>query len=348
MTDRRTFLSAALASLSVGAITGGSLKSFAQGAGPAKPYRIDIHHHFGPQVWVAAVKGRPLLQPANTTWTPEKSIDDMDRGGVAASVISITNPGLWFGDKAVTDRLARACNEYAAKVVADYPNRFGFFAAMPLPDVDATLKEIAYAYNTLKADGVGLFTSYGDTWLGNAAYMPVMEELNRRKAVVHVHPTAANCCKNLVPDVSAGIMEYGTDTTRAMLGVLFSGTAVRFPDIRYIWSHGGGTAPFLAGRIDRSSRNAKEREQRLPNGAMHEMKKFYYDTAGAANPGAMASLLKLVTPANVLFGTDFPPGGTSRDVAKALAELGLGLTDADLRAIDRDNAVRLLPRLAAS
>jgi predicted TIM-barrel fold metal-dependent hydrolase len=81
---------------------------------------------------------------------------------------------------------------------------------------------------------------------------------------------------------------------------------------------------------------------------MHEMKKFYYDTAGAANPGAMASLLRLVTPANVLFGTDFPPGGTSRDVAKALAELGIGLTDADMRAIDRDNAVRLLPRLAAS
>ena len=123
---------------------------------------------------------------------------------------------------------------------------------------------------------------------------------------------------------------------------------MRCPDIRFIWSHAGGTAPFLAGRIDRSSRNAKDRERRLPNGAMHEMKKFYYDTAGAANAGAMASLLKLVTSANILFGTDFPPGGTSLDVAKALSELGLGLTEADMRAIDRDNAVRLLPRLASS
>src|SRR2546425_2461210 len=125
--------------------------AFTQAGTSAKPFRIDIHHHFGPVVWVAEVKGRPLLQPANTTWTPAKSIEDMDRGSVAASVISITNPGLWFGDKAVTSRLARACNEYAAKLVQDHPTRFGFFAAMPLPDVDATLKEIAYAYDTLKA-----------------------------------------------------------------------------------------------------------------------------------------------------------------------------------------------------
>src|SRR5262252_10202080 len=348
--DRRSLVAGGLAALGL-AGAGSVTPALSQGARPAaqpNPRRIDIHHHFSPPQWIAYVKGRDLLQPANVNWTPAKSIEDMDKGGVAAAMISITNPGLWFGDKEVTRRIARECNEYGAKLVQQHPTRFGLFAALPLPDVDATLKEIEYAFDTLKADGAHFMTSYGDTWFGNLAYMPVMEELNRRKAVVHVHPTAANCCKNLVPDVSSGIMEYGTDTTRAMLGVLFSGTAVRCPDIRFIWSHGGGTAPFLAGRIDRSSRNAKEREKRLPNGAMHEMKKFYYDTAGAANPGAMASLLKLVTPANILFGTDFPPGGTSLDVAKALAELGLGLTDADLRAIDRDNAVRLLPRLAAS
>src|SRR5499425_356549 len=107
--DRRTFVTAALASISLGAMAGSRFASFAQGPAAAKPFRIDIHHHFGPAVWVAAVKGRPLLQAANTTWTPEKSIEDMDRGSVAASVISITNPGLWFGDKAVTARVARGC-----------------------------------------------------------------------------------------------------------------------------------------------------------------------------------------------------------------------------------------------
>jgi len=334
--DRRTFLSAALASLGASAV-------FSQSS---KPYRIDIHHHFGPSAWVNEVKGRPLLQPANTTWTPAKSLEDMDRGGVSASVVSITNPGLWFGDKAVTARLARACNDFAARLVADYPNRFGFFAAMPLPDVDATLKEIAYAYDSLKADGIGLFTSYGDTWLGNSAYRPVMEELHRRNAVVHVHPTAANCCRDLTyaPGVGPGSMEYGTDTTRAITGICFSGDAMRFPNIRWIWSHAGGTMPFLAGRIDGAAGNFKTQ---LPNGLISELKKFYYDVAGAANSGAIASLQKLVNSDKILFGTDFPPGGTSDAVARALRDLRM-FSEADLRAIERDNAVRLLPRLKTS
>ncbi len=266
---RRSFLTA-LASLGLAATgTAGRLDALAQVTAPVRPHRIDVHHHFAPPAWVVEVKGRPLLQSANTTWTPARSIEDMDRGGVAAAVVSITNPGVWFGDPAVTRRLARACNDYGATLVQQYPTRFGVFAAMPLPDVDATLKEIAYAYDVLKADGVGLMTSYGDTWLGNAAYRPVMEELNRRKAVVHVHPTAANCCRNLeyAPGVGPGSLEYGTDTTRAIMGVTFSGDVTRYPDIRFIWSHAGGTVPFLAARIDGASRNAADR---LPNGFMHE------------------------------------------------------------------------------
>jgi predicted TIM-barrel fold metal-dependent hydrolase len=313
--------------------------AFAQAAAPKN--RIDIHHHFAPPAWVTEVKGRPLLQPANTRWTPEQSIEDLDRGGCAAAVISVTNPGLWFGDNAVTNRLARACNDYGAMLVQKYPTRFGMFAAMPLPDVDATLKEIAYAYDTLKADGIGLFTSYGDMWLGNAKFRPVMEELNRRKAVVHVHPTAANCCRNLDYGVAPGSMEYGTDTTRAIIGVTFSGDSTRYRDIRFIWSHAGGSAPFLAGRIDGGSANAKDR---MPAGFMAEAKRFFYDTAGAANRGAMVSLLELVTAKQILFGTDFPPGGTSKEVAQLLADLRM-FDPAAMRAIDRDNAVALVPRL---
>src|SRR5947209_907076 len=347
--DRRSFWNAALGALGMSAMPAARVAAFGQpgqGAASTKPYRIDIHHHFGPSVWVAEVKGRPLLQAANTTWTPAKSIEDMDKGGVSASVVSITNPGLWFGDNAVTVRLARACNEYAAKMVQDYPARFGFFAAMPLPDVDATLKEVAYAYDTLKADGVGLFTSYGDTWLGNSAYRPVMEELNRRNAVVHVHPTAANCCRDLnyAPGVGPGSMEYGTDTNSAITGVCFSGDATRFPNIRWIWSHAGGSMPFLAGRIDGAAGTFK---QQLPNGLISELKKFYYDLAGAANAGAIVSLQKLVNVDKIMFGTDFPPGGTSMQVAQTLRELKM-FSESDLRAIERDNAVRLLPRLRTS
>ena len=167
---------------------------------------------------------------------------------------------------------------------------------------------------------------------------------SRRKAVVHVHPTAANCCRNLDYGAAPGTIEYGTDTTRAIIGVTFSGDAARYPDIRFIWSHAGGSAPFLAGRIDGASGNAKDR---MPNGFIAEAKKFFYDTAGAANRGALASLLQLVPSTQVLFGTDFPPGGTSREVAKALADVAMFDASA-MRAIDRDNAVRLLPRLRAT
>jgi predicted TIM-barrel fold metal-dependent hydrolase len=268
----------------------------------------------------------------------------MDQGGVAASVISITNPGLWFGDSAQTSRLARACNEYGAELVQAHPTRFGLFAAVPLPDVDASLEEIAYAYDTLGVDGIGLFTSYNDVWLGDPAFRPVMEELDRRRALVTVHPTAADCCRNLqyAPAAHPSRLEYGTDTTRAIMGIAFSGDAVRFPNIRYIWSHAGGSVPFLAGRIENAAANARDE---LPNGFTSELRKFYYDTAGAANRGAMVSLLELVATTHIVFGTDFPPGDSSADVARMLDETGL-FNEADLRAINRENVVRLLPRFA--
>lgn len=337
--DRRTFIASIMAATLAAKFSGN-----AAAQGSSNPRRIDLHHHFAPPAWIADVKGRPLLQPANTKWTPASSIEDMDKGGVAAAVISITNPGLWFGDPAQSRRLARACNDYGAKLVQDHPARFGLFAAVPMPDVDAALEEIAYAYDTLKADGIALFTSYDDKWLGSPVFQPVMEELNRRKAVVTVHPTAADCCRNLdyAPAIGPNTIEYGTDTTRAIIGIAFSGDAVRYPEIRYIWSHAGGSVPFLAGRIERGAANAKDA---LPNGFTAELKKFYYDTAGAANRGALISLLDLVSSERIVFGTDFPPGGTSAGVAAALADTKL-FSAGDMRAIDRDNAVKLLPRFA--
>ena len=340
--DRRSFLATALASLGLAATTNAGDPAPLAQATSARANRIDVHHHFSPPAWIAEVSGRPLLNPANPKWTPEQSIEDMDRGDAASAMISITNPGLYFGDPAATRRLARACNEYGAKLVQRYPTRFGLFAAVPLPDVDATLAEIEYAYDTLKVDGIGLMTSYDEnTWLGNATFRPVMAELNRRNAVVHVHPTAANCCRNLTYGVAPGSMEYGTDTSRAIVGVSFSGDAAMFPNIRFIWSHAGGSLPFLAGRIDEASRSARDR---MPNGFLEQARRFYYDTAGATNRGALVSLLELVKSDHVLFGTDFPPGGTIRATADALRSLKL-FSERDLRAIERDNTVRLIPRL---
>ena len=343
VTDRRNFLTNAIAAMGL-AVTAGREKLMAalpQAVDTSKKFRIDMHHHFGPPTWVAAMKGNKLLQVANTTWTAEKSLEDMDKGGASAAVLSITNPGLYLGDKQQTNRLARECNDFGAKVVQDHPTRFGLFAAMPLPDVDATLKEIAYACDQLHADGVGFMTSFGDTWLGNAAYRPVFEELNRRNAVVFTHPTAADCCRNLNYGVAPGSMEYGTDTTRAITDVCYSGYAAQFPNIKWIWSHGGGSMPFLAGRISGGPNNKKAE---MPNGMMAELRKMYYDLAGAANPGVVASLRQLVTADKILFGTDFPPGGHVLEQAEAIRELKM-FNEAELKMVERDNAVKLIPRL---
>jgi predicted TIM-barrel fold metal-dependent hydrolase len=340
--DRRTLLKSAIGSAL--AVPFSRLVEAQESTGSSNPRRIDVHHHFAPPAWVANVKDRPLLNIANTRWVPEHSIEDMDMGGVAASIISITNPGIWFDDVAETRRLARACNEYGARLVSDHPSRFGLFAAMPLPDVDGTLREIEYAYDTLNTDGVGFITSYGDRWIGNPDFRPVMEELNRRKAVVFVHPTAANCCRNLdyAPGVRPGTIEYGTDTTRAMAGIAFSGDARRYPDIRFIWSHAGGSAPFLLRRLESAGRRAPDA---LPNGFTAEMGKYYYDTASAFNRGALLALMEMVAMTQIVFGTDFPPGETSTALAEALAETGL-FSESDMRLINRENALRLFPRFA--
>jgi predicted TIM-barrel fold metal-dependent hydrolase len=307
----------------------------------AKPHRIDVHHHHTPPPYVAAITARNIPGPVRD-WTPEKSLADMDRGGVATAITSITTPALRFLDDAGARKLARECNEYSARLVADSRGRFGMFAAMPMPSVEGSLHEIAYALDTLKADGIALLTSYGDKWLGDPAFTPVMEELNRRRAIVYTHPTTASCCGNLIPDVPESIIEWGTDTTRTIASLVFSGTAARFPDLKIIFSHGGGTMPFLTERFVRLPQINKALAARVPNGVEAELKRFYYDTAQAAHPFALASLTRLIPVSQIVFGTDFPYR-TAADHVKGLAAHGFSASD--LLAIDRENAVRLMPRL---
>jgi predicted TIM-barrel fold metal-dependent hydrolase len=264
---------------------------------------------------------------------------------VATALTSITTPALRFLDDAGARKLARECNDYSAKLVADGKGRFGMFAVMPMPYVEATLQEIGYALDSLKADGIALLTSYGDKWLGDPAFTPVLEELNRRRAVVYTHPTTANCCGNLIPDVPESIIEWGTDTTRTIASLVFSGAAARFRDVQLIFSHGGGTLPFLTERFVRLPLINKNVAARVPNGVEAELKRFYYDTAQAAHPYALASLTKLIPVSQIVFGTDFPYR-TAIDHVKGLTEYGFGASD--LQAIDRDNALRLMPRLRAT
>lgn len=268
----------------------------------------------------------------------------MDKAGVATSILSVSNPGVAFADSSTARRLARSCNEYVARLVIDYPGRFGSFALLPVQDIDGSLREIEYALDVLKADGICLFTSYGDKWLGHKSFAPIMEELNRRKAVLYTHPAVANCCGNLIPDVPVRVIELGTDTTRAITDIVISGTAARCADIRFIFSHGGGTLPFLAKRLVKMPAFDPSLLPRVPNGILYELQRFYYDTAWIANPGPLASLTKLVSVSQILFGSDYPYMEGEEQV---MGLIEYGFSASDLRAIDRDNALRLLPRLRA-
>jgi predicted TIM-barrel fold metal-dependent hydrolase len=305
----------------------------------ARPFRIDTHHHFSVPKLIAEAAAKGVTQPGLQDWTPQKSIDAMDKGGVATSIISISDPGVWFGDNVAARSLARECNDYAAKIMKDFPGRFGLFATLPMPDVEGSLREIEYAFDTLKADGACLLSSYQGKYLGNPAFAPLMEELNRRKTVVFCHPFCAACgTETVLSDGQNRGVEFVFDTTRTIVSLLSNATVTKCPDIRFIWYHGGGTVPYITSRLNGVA-------QKLPNGLIPELQKFYYDTAQAFNPYTLPSFKKLVPTSHILFGTDFPLGGGQvAAVSKGLIENG-GFSESELRAIDRENALELLLRL---
>lgn len=310
------------------------------------PGRIDVHHHYVPPAWWAA-KSEAIARGVNSppavmsAWTPDASLAEMDRSGIRSALLSLSTPGVWFGDAAESRRLARDCNEYGAALLARYPQRFGIFAALPLPDVDGSLAEIAYVFDTLKLDGVGLLTSYDDLWPGNERFAPVFDELNRRRARVFFHPTKASCCA-AVDDIPPSVTEFPFDTTRAVTSLLFSGTLTRCPDIRWIFAHGGGTIPMLAGRIAEANFARSERVRaRMVEDPYALLRRLYFDVVLATAPAPLAALTTLAPASHLLFGTDYPfmpPSATIDGLARS------ALDPAALRAVECDNARALFPR----
>lgn len=313
------------------------------------PHRIDVHHHILPPDYVTEV-GHDRIGPISVSaktpdWSPQKSIEAMDRNGIATAVTSISAPGFWFGDAKATQRLCRHANDYAARMRRDYPTRFGVFASLPLPDVDASLAEIRFALDEIKADGIGLLTNYDSKYPGDAAFAPVFEELNRRGAVVYFHPTTATC-NQCQPEYPPASLDFPFDTTRAIMSLLYSGTLARCRNIKWIFSHAGGAMPFLAERVARLAMRPEYKEK-VPNGVLPELKRLYYDTALSANWLAFRSLLELVVPQQVLFGSDYPfaPEPTLVATVKGLADMNLGAEV--LAGIERGNALKLFPHFDA-
>ena len=340
---RRKFITG-LASVALGATLSGGTPRTARASGGGR--LIDVHSHIVPPFYLAKNRDRIAgsrggeITRAWLEWTPQQSLAAMEEHGVEKSVLSLSTPGVWFGNAEEARAMARRVNEYAAELVRNHPGRFGLFAALPLPDTEGSLREIEYALDVLKADGIGLLTSYGDKWLGDPAYQAVLEELNRRKAVVFVHPTTPNCCRTLMPGIATLMAEVPQDTTRTVISLLFSGTLTRLKDIRFIFCHAGGTVPIVAKRI--TQYGPQDLAEKLPNGVDYELKRLYYDIAVSGYRPAIAALAGLVPTSQILFGSDFPYRALG-ETAGTMPEIGL--SEADLNAIGRDNALNLLPRL---
>jgi predicted TIM-barrel fold metal-dependent hydrolase len=343
--SRRKFMASAAGAATLAATGFGRAgQALAQTSEP-KPYRIDVHHHLSPPSYIQAAVSNNFGDGLLRGWMVEKSLADMDQAGIAVSMLSVTQPGVNFTSGEAARKLVRECNEYNAKLISDHPGRFGGWAMLPLTDTEGSLKEIAYALDTLKLDGIGLMTNYRDKWLGHPSFLPVMEELNRRKCVVYTHPSTADCCVNLLPNEPPTLVEWGTDTTRTIGDIVFSGNAQKFRDIKWIFSHAGGTMPFLIERFIRQPIIEAKYKEMVPDGTLAELTRFYYDTAQTSNKASMSALTAIIPTSQIVFGTDFPYR-TGIDHVKGLRSSGI-FTDAQIMDIERGNALKLLPRLNA-
>jgi predicted TIM-barrel fold metal-dependent hydrolase len=314
-----------------------------------EPHRIDIHHHIIPHDYVKSLSSRGITNSSGVPfpeWSETEMLKVMDRNGISTAITSISSPGVYFGDSAFACDLARHCNEISAKLVHDNPQRFGAFATLPLPDVDAALNEIDYAMDTLGLDGVVLMTNFGGRYLGDPLFETVFEELNRRKAVVYVHPTDPASSNAISLDAPNSLYEFTFDTTRAITNLIYSGTLERNPEVRFIFSHAGGTIPFLAWRISLGLFMIPNAAKNAPQGFINYLKRIYYDTALSVTPYALRSLQELVDPSQILFGSDYPfapENLTAEQVTQLTSYEGFD-TQARIR-IERENALRLFPRL---
>jgi predicted TIM-barrel fold metal-dependent hydrolase len=263
----------------------------------------------------------------------------MDRHSVRTAVLSVSTPQTHLGDDAEAIAMSRAVNDFAASVVAAHPGRFGFFATLPLPLVDASLDELQRSLDELHADGVVLLANHRGIYLGDARFDPLFEELQRRGTVVFVHPSILPGLE-AIDGIPAYVADFLLDTTRAAVNLCRSGTVDRCPDVKFILSHAGGFLPYAAFRLSQAASPSGN-----PVEGLDLLQRFYFDIALSGSPTALPSLLEFARPGHVLFGSDWPYAPAAA-VAAFTGMYEMHQIDADRRAsIDHGAAEALFPRL---
>jgi len=311
------------------------------------PFRVDVHQHILTPEYMSMLEGIGVKEGggrALPAWDPSGTLEWMDKYGIATVFASLPGP-VYMDEQRYYPDLARRCNESYARVIEKHPHRFGGFAMLPLPDMDSALEELEYALDTLKLDGVVLISSLGGKYLGDPGQVELFDELNERKAVVFIHPYVSPQAKQPLPSVPAFLMEFVFETTRAVAGLLFSGTLERCPDIRFILSHAGGTVPYLVGRLA-LGQYLPALQDKVPKGVETYLRNLYYDTALSASPHALRSLQECVGDSHILFGSDYPlaPEPVTEASIHALEDYE-GFDEPALTAVYGENAAALFPRL---
>jgi len=343
----------ALGGVLAAALAGSAARAQPTG-GPALLPRIDVHAHFLPAGYraAAATAGHehPDGMPGLPRWDTGAALDMMGKLNIRSAMLSISSPGVHFGDDAAARKLAREVNEEGARAAADHPGRFGLFASLPLPDIDGAIAEATYAFDTLHADGVAVETNHHGIYLGDRRLDPLFAELNRRRAVVFMHPTSPTCpcCQTLSLGYPRPMIEFMFETTRAVTNLLLTGTLDRFPDIRLIVPHAGAAVPVLADRVVGLSPALNLAEPVDPDRAFATLRRLYYDLAGYPLPRLAPALLQVADPGRIFYGSDWP--FTPLPIVTRLAGEMDGtpvFDDATRRRVLHDNALDLFPRLRA-
>jgi 6-methylsalicylate decarboxylase len=312
--------------------------------------RIDVHHHVLPPKFMAHLKSQGIAWtggPVLFDWDVPIALEMMERQGIATAIASAV-PSVHWGDLKNAIHFAKYSNDYLAEIVQKDPVHFGGLGTLPLPDVAESLKETRRIYDELKMDGLILFSSQNNHYLCDRSYEELYQELDGRKAVVLIHPTTAPPGAT-VPNITVpwGIVEFIADTSRSVANLLYNGVLERYPNIRWIVSHAGGAIPYIALRIALSGEHIPGLKDNIPKGTMHYLQRLYYDTTLSTSEQVLAALGQFVPKSQVLFGSDYPL--VPEEVVKlerTMLEKSRVLDDVTRKAIDRDNALALFPRLA--
>ncbi len=324
--------------------------------------RTDVHHHILPPAYLSMLEKIGVTKALGVPfpkWSPERSLRFMKKNNIDKAVVSISSPGIYFKDDDFTIKLARFCNEYTAELKKKFPGTFGGFASLPLPNVNASLNELEFALDELNLDGICLMTNYNGKYLGDDSFDIIFDEINKREAVVFIHPTDPAEIYDKELGIPNALIEAPFETTRAVCHLIYKGITDRYQQIKFILSHGGGTIPYLAWRMALIKYAQENRKPPLlnalydfiikgnPDTGLNLLRSMYYDTALTSCPYALKALQEFVGPWKIVFGSDFPFANVASVVTKNLSRYN-NFSDEDFKLIDNKNCCELFPGLSVN